>query len=55
MIGRGSGGSGAARRAAAWYRAKTLLIENGSSRECCVNVGCVLTIILLYFSVFYSE
>ena len=41
MIGGGSGGSGAARRAAGWYKAKTLLIENGRSGGTCVNVGCV--------------
>ncbi|RFU26635.1 hypothetical protein B7463_g9699, partial [Scytalidium lignicola] len=41
VIGGGSGGSGAARRAAGWYKAKTLLIENGLSGGCCVNVGCV--------------
>jgi len=28
-----------ARRAAGWYGAKTLLIENGPSGGCCVNVG----------------
>jgi hypothetical protein len=39
VIGGGSGGSGTARRAAGWYRAKTLLIENGLSGGCCVNVG----------------
>ncbi|KAF2268364.1 hypothetical protein CC78DRAFT_530282 [Lojkania enalia] len=31
VIGGGSGGSGAARRAAGWYGAKTLLVENGRS------------------------
>ncbi|KAL2060057.1 hypothetical protein VTL71DRAFT_9879 [Oculimacula yallundae] len=41
VIGGGSGGSGTARRAAGWYGAKTLLIENGLSGGCCVNVGCV--------------
>ncbi|KAK2751034.1 Glutathione reductase [Myotisia sp. PD_48] len=41
VIGGGSGGSGAARRAAGWYKAKTLIIENGRSGGCCVNVGCV--------------
>ncbi|WEW54699.1 Glutathione reductase [Emydomyces testavorans] len=41
VIGGGSGGSGAARRAAGWYKAKTLIIENGKSGGCCVNVGCV--------------
>jgi hypothetical protein len=39
VIGGGSGGSGAARRAAGWYGKKTLLIENGISGGCCVNVG----------------
>jgi hypothetical protein len=39
VIGGGSGGSGAARRASGWYGAKTLLIENGISGGCCVNVG----------------
>ena len=39
VIGGGSGGSGAARRAAGWYGTKTLLIENGLSGGCCVNVG----------------
>lgn len=39
VIGGGSGGSGTARRAAGWYGAKTLLIENGISGGCCVNVG----------------
>ncbi|KAG5300467.1 glutathione reductase [Histoplasma ohiense] len=41
VIGGGSGGSGAARRASGWYKAKTLIIENGRSGGCCVNVGCV--------------
>jgi glutathione reductase (NADPH) len=41
VIGGGSGGSGAARRAAGWYKAKTLVIENGPSGGCCVNVGYV--------------
>ncbi|KAF1988600.1 glutathione-disulfide reductase [Aulographum hederae CBS 113979] len=41
VIGGGSGGSGAARRAAGWYKAKTLLVENGRSGGCCVNVGCI--------------
>jgi glutathione reductase (NADPH) len=41
VIGGGSGGSGAARRASGWYKAKTVLIENGLSGGCCVNVGCV--------------
>lgn len=39
VIGGGSGGSGTARRAAGVYGAKTLLIENGRSGGCCVNVG----------------
>lgn len=43
VIGGGSGGSGAARRAAGWYGAKTLIIENGRSGGTCVNVGCVFT------------
>lgn len=41
VIGGGSGGSGAARRASGRYGAKTLLIENGRSGGTCVNVGCV--------------
>jgi glutathione reductase (NADPH) len=41
VIGGGSGGSGSARRAAGWYGAKTLIVENGRSGGCCVNVGCV--------------
>lgn len=41
VIGGGSGGSGAARRASGWYKTKTLLIENGLSGGTCVNVGCV--------------
>lgn len=41
VIGGGSGGSGSARRAAGWYGAKTLIVENGPSGGCCVNVGCV--------------
>lgn len=41
VIGGGSGGSGAARRASGWYGAKTLLIENGRSGGTCVNVGYV--------------
>lgn len=39
VIGGGSGGSGTARRAAGWYGKRTLLIENGLSGGCCVNVG----------------
>lgn len=39
VIGGGSGGSATARRASGWYGAKTLLIENGLSGGCCVNVG----------------
>jgi len=39
VIGGGSGGSGAARRASGWYGAKTLLIENTRSGGTCVNVG----------------
>lgn len=39
VIGGGSGGSGAARRASGWYGAKTLLIEHGRSGGTCVNVG----------------
>jgi len=38
VIGGGSGGSGAARRASGLYGAKTLLIENGRSGGTCVNV-----------------
>ncbi|KAI9805897.1 MAG: hypothetical protein M1825_000511 [Sarcosagium campestre] len=41
VIGGGSAGSGTGRRAAAWYGAKTLMIENGKSGGTCVNVGCV--------------
>ena len=41
VIGGGSGGSGAARRASGWYGAKTLLIENKRSGGTCVNVGSV--------------
>ncbi|KAK2777699.1 Glutathione reductase [Onygenales sp. PD_12] len=41
VIGGGSGGSGAARRASGWYKAKTLIVENGRSGGTCVNVGCV--------------
>ncbi|CAD6580603.1 MAG: Glutathione reductase [Alectoria sarmentosa] len=41
VIGGGSGGSGAARRASGWYGAKTLLVENKRSGGTCVNVGCV--------------
>ncbi|KAF2493606.1 glutathione reductase [Lophium mytilinum] len=50
VIGGGSGGSGAARRAAGWYKAKTLLIENGRSGGTCVNVGCVPKKITWYFA-----
>ena len=39
VIGGGSGGSGAARRASGWYGAKTVLIGNGPSGGTCVNVG----------------
>ena len=39
VIGGGSGGSGAARRASGWYKAKTAMIEVGISGGCCVNVG----------------
>lgn len=39
VVGGGSGGSGTARRAAGWYGARTLLVENGLSGGCCVNVG----------------
>ncbi|KAI1624170.1 glutathione reductase [Exophiala viscosa] len=41
VIGGGSGGSGAARRASGWYGAKTAIIDAGVSGGCCVNVGCV--------------
>ncbi|KAK5947613.1 Glutathione reductase [Knufia obscura] len=41
VIGGGSGGSGAARRASGWYGAKTAMIEAGVSGGTCVNVGCV--------------
>ena len=39
VVGGGSGGSGAARRASGWYGAKTLLVEHGRSGGTCVNVG----------------
>lgn len=39
VIGGGSGGSGAARRASGWYKAKTCIIDSGTSGGCCVNVG----------------
>lgn len=39
VIGGGSGGSGAARRASGWYGKKTAIIENGLSGGTCVNVG----------------
>ena len=39
VIGGGSGGSGAARRASGWYKAKTCIIDAGISGGCCVNVG----------------
>lgn len=41
VIGGGSGGSGAARRASGWYGKKTAIIDAGISGGCCVNVGCV--------------
>lgn len=41
VIGGGSGGSGAARRASGWYGAKTLLVENKRNGGTCVNVGLV--------------
>lgn len=41
VVGGGSGGSGAARRASGWYGAKTCIIESGVSGGCCVNVGYV--------------
>ncbi|OCK82262.1 glutathione-disulfide reductase [Lepidopterella palustris CBS 459.81] len=50
VIGGGSGGSGAARRAAGWYGAKTVLIENGRSGGTCVNVGCVPKKMTWYFA-----
>lgn len=50
VIGGGSGGSGAARRAAGWYGAKTLIIENGRSGGTCVNVGCVPKKMTWYFA-----
>ncbi|KAF2182531.1 glutathione reductase [Zopfia rhizophila CBS 207.26] len=50
VIGGGSGGSGAARRAAGWYGAKTLLTENGRSGGTCVNVGCVPKKMTWYFA-----
>ena len=42
VIGGGSGGSGSARRASSWYKAKTCIIENGFAGGTCVNVGCGL-------------
>lgn len=42
VLGGGSGGSGSARRAAGWYKAKTLIVESGRSGGTCVNVGYVL-------------
>ena len=39
VIGGGSGGSGAARRASGWYGAKTCIIDAGVPGGCCVNVG----------------
>ncbi|KAF8851586.1 glutathione reductase [Acephala macrosclerotiorum] len=41
VIGGGSGGSATARRAGGWYGKNVLLVENGRSGGCCVNVGCV--------------
>ena len=41
VIGGGSGGSGAARRASGWYGKKTAIIDAGISGGCCVNVGYV--------------
>ena len=41
VIGGGSGGSGTGRRAAGWYNKKTLMVSEGISGGCCVNVGCV--------------
>lgn len=42
VLGGGSGGSGSGRRAAGWYKAKTLIVESGRSGGTCVNVGYVL-------------
>lgn len=53
VIGGGSGGSGAARRASGWYKAKTLIIENGRSGGCCVNVGYVNPSYINYFSFYF--
>jgi choline dehydrogenase-like flavoprotein len=39
VIGGGSGGSGGARRASGWYKAKTAIVDAGISGGCCVNVG----------------
>ncbi|KAH7394426.1 glutathione reductase [Pyrenochaeta sp. MPI-SDFR-AT-0127] len=50
VIGGGSGGSGAARRAAGWYGARTLLVEHGKSGGTCVNVGCVPKKMTWYFA-----
>ena len=57
VIGGGSGGSGTARRAASWYGAKTLLIENGLSGGCCVNVGCVehIPTFYLHFNITWKD
>ncbi|KAI1002575.1 Glutathione reductase [Podosphaera aphanis] len=41
VIGGGSGGLASARRASAWYGAKTIAIENKFLGGTCVNVGCV--------------
>jgi len=39
VIGGGSGGLASARRASAWYGAKTMSIESGRLGGTCVNVG----------------
>lgn len=49
VIGGGSGGSGGARRAAGWYGAKTLIIENARSGGTCVNVGYAVISFLPFF------
>jgi glutathione reductase (NADPH) len=50
VLGGGSGGSGSGRRAAGWYKAKTLIVESGRSGGTCVNVGYVLDRITSFYS-----
>lgn len=40
VIGGGSGGSGAARRASGWYNKRVALLSAGISGGCCVCVLC---------------